>query len=47
MTIFYGARDELDIAAPPRPWESARRLAAVVMGIICGTEFVILLWVLL
>lgn len=46
MTIFYGARDELDIAAP-RPWQSARRLAAVVLGIICGTEFVILLWVLL
>jgi hypothetical protein len=44
--IWEGAREDWE-AAPPRPWLAARRLIAMVLGLVCGVELVILLWVIL
>ena len=46
MTAFDGLRESWE-EAPVRPWQAARRLAAVVLGIMVGAEFAVLLWVLL
>lgn len=47
MTVFYGARDDVEIAVP-RPWLLVvRRIVQITLGVVCGAEFVLLLWVIL
>lgn len=46
MTAFDAGRESWEAAAP-RPWLLVvRRLIAMVLGVVCGVEFALLLWVL-
>lgn len=44
MTIFYGARDDMDIAEPRPYWLAVKRALAIVLGIVCGAEFAVFVW---